>query len=553
MIKKISKDYFKISAKNIHLDSDNPRHDYKSRESEIIKELCDPKLVALAKDIAEMESLSPLDILGVVPNENMRGHYIALEGNRRTCALLLLADPSRAPDSSYKEKFERIARSRNIPKELTVYIFSDRKEAQPWLDRRHMGQQGGVGTADWDANAQARRASKDNAEKSTAHANVLALAVVDRLLGIGRINENQKKEIKITTLARYLNNKGRQTIIGLGGLSKDNQLIYTHTPHIVDEILERFVIDSIPPNKNERAIVHSRADANDCLVYLLSITRDKLSEANKLAQSIEIHPTTPAVAPQNSITHLASPASIGGSISANAATQQVSFSESSTKTSDGQLTNEQDNLHSAKAASTEAASEAATVATTTQSVEDVAGIALEAQPATTSTSIPINESTGNSSPGRSVQNRADRNKVLEAKFTVQVNDKVLIRLRTEMLSTETEGHEFAANYLLRAFVERILVLYYRRNNPTRKYQGDLELAKRCAEEVTRANAPRNIQDVLSQSSNNSHIAHSLYTLGTGIHGGTIPTKRQLNAVFDTWEPALRYMLDAISASTAQTV
>lgn len=321
----------------------------------------------------------------------------------------------------------------------------------------------------------------------------------------------------------------------------------------MDEILERFVIDSIPPNKNERAIVHSRADANDCLVYLLSITRDKLSEANKLAQSIEIHPTTPAVAPQNSITHLASPASIGGSISANAATQQVSFSESSTKTSDGQLTNEQDNLHSAKAASTEAASEAATVATTTQSVEDVAGIALEAQPATTSTSIPINESTGNSSPGRSVQNRADRNKVLEAKFTVQVNDKVLIRLRTEMLSTETEGHEFAANYLLRAFVERILVLYYRRNNPTRKYQGDLELAKRCAEEVTRANAPRNIQDVLSQSSNNSHIAHSLYTLGTGIHGGTIPTKRQLNAVFDTWEPALRYMLDAISASTAQTV
>lgn len=555
MIKKVSKDYFKISAKNIHLDSDNPRHDYKSRESEIIKELCDTKLVALAKDIAEMESLSPLDILGVVPNENTRGHYIALEGNRRTCALLLLADPSRAPDSSYKEKFERIARSRNIPKELTVYIFSDRKEAQPWLDRRHMGQQGGVGTADWDANAQARRASKDNAEKSTAHANVLALAVVDRLIGTGRIDENQKKEIKITTLARYLNNKGRQTIIGLGGLSKDNQLIYTHTPYIVDGILEKFAIDSIPPNKNERAVVHSRADANDCLVYLLSISRDKLSEANKLAQSIEILPTTPAVAPQNLSQQLVRPASIGGSPSANTEMQAVSGSVPSQDTSEGQLTNEQGNLHNVHVATTEVTPEATTSnssgAITTQSAEDAPGIALAAQPATASTSLPINEYTGNSSPVRSVQNRADRSKVLEAKFTVQVNDKVLIRLRTEMLTTETEGHEFAANYLLRAFVERILVLYYRRNNPNRQYQGDIELVKRCAEEVKSANAPRNIQDVLGQSANNSHIAHSLYTLGTGIHGGTIPNKRQLNAVFDTWEPALRFMLDAIPTRSAQ--
>lgn len=553
MIKKISKDYFKISAKNIHLDSDNPRHDYKSRESEIIKELCNKNLVNLAKDIAEMESLSPLDIIGVVPSEDSKGHYIAVEGNRRTCALLLLADPGRAPDSSYKEKFERIARLRNIPKELTVYIFPDRKEAQPWLDRRHMGVQDGVGTDNWNAEAKARRASQDNAEKSTAHANKLALAVVNRLVGIGRISQEKRNEIKITTLARYLNNKSRQTIVGLGGLNENNNLIYNHNPYIVDGILERFALDSIPPNKTDKAIVNSRANAKECLNYLLEITRDKLSIVNQLSQSVEILPTTPVAAPQNSSTHLASPASIGGSISANAVTQQVSVSESSANTSDGQLTNEQDNLHSVKAASTEATSEAATVATTTQSVEDLARIALEAQPATTSTSIPINESTGNSSPVRSVQNRADRSKVLEAKFTVQVNDKVLIRLRTEMLSTETEGHEFAANYLLRAFVERILVLYYRRNNPTRQYQGDIELVKRCAEEVKSANAPRNIQDVLSQSSNTSHIAHSLYTLGTGIHGGTIPNKRQLNAVFDTWEPALRFMLDAIPTRSAQTV
>lgn len=556
MVKKISKDYFKISAKNIHLDSDNPRHDYKSRETEIIKELCNKNLVNLAKDIAEMESLSPLDIIGVVPSENSKGHYIALEGNRRTCALLLLADPGRAPDSSHKEKFERIARSRNIPKELTVYIFSDRKEAQPWLDRRHMGAQEGVGTDNWDAGAKARRASQDNAEKSTAHANKLALAVVNRLIGTGRISQEKKNEIKITTLARYLNNKSRQTIIGLGGLNENNHLIYTHNPYIVDGILERFALDSIPPNKTDKAIVNSRARAKECLNYLLEITRDKLSIVNQLSQSVEVLPTTPAAAHQNSSTHLVSPAFIGGGIPENPTMHAASGSVPDPVASDSQLINTQGSLHNVQVAPIDSISEAATTnppgATTTQSFEDASEVALEAQPATASTSVTVNEPSDNSLPVRSVQNRADRSKVLESKFTVQVSDKALIRLRTEMLITETEGHEFAANYLMRAFVERILVLYYRRNNSTRQYQSDIELVRRCAEDIKNDNAPKNIQDIILQCTNNSHIAHSLYTLGTAIHGGTFPPKRQLNAVFDTWEPALRYMLDAITTRTAQT-
>lgn len=558
MIKKISKDYFKISAKNIHLDSDNPRHDYKNRESEIIKELCNKNLVNLAKDIAEMESLSPLDIIGVVPSEDSKDHYIALEGNRRTCALLLLADPRRAPDSSYKEKFEIIARSKNIPEELTVYIFSDRKEAQPWLDRRHMGAQEGVGTDGWNTEAKARRASQYNAEKSTAHANKLALAVVNRLIGTGRINQEKKSEIKITTLARYLNSRNRQIIVGLGGINENNQLIYTHHPYIVDGVLERFALDSIPPNKIDKAIVNSRANAKECLNYLLDITRDKLSEFNKLSQSIEILPTTPTVAPQNSSQRLENPDFLGGSIPANTATQAVSDAASSPDTSESQLTSEQANLHNVQQTPADVRAKAATTSlsgtATTQSVEDAAGVALEAQPATAeSTSAKINEPTDSSSPVRSAKNRADRSKILEAKFIVQVSDKVLIRLRAEMLDTETDGHEFAANYLLRAFLERILVLYYRRNNPNRHYRGDTELVKKCVEDVKFANAPRSIQDVLSQSANDSHIAHSLYTLGTGIHGGTIPNKRQLNAVFDTWESALRYMLDAITTRAAQTV
>lgn len=115
-----------------------------------------------------------------------------------------------------------------------------------------------------------------------------------------------------------------------------------------------------------------------------------------------------------------------------------------------------------------------------------------------------------------------------------------------MLALDTDEHEFAANYLLRALIERTIVLYYRKKIPTRKYDNDLQLTQRCAQDAQQENASRNIQDILNQAATNGSIAHSLYTLGTGIHGGTFPTKRQLNAVFDTWEPALKYMLEITS-------
>ncbi|MCT9812401.1 hypothetical protein N0K08_17295 [Acidovorax sp. Be4] len=556
MIKKVSTEYFKISAKNIHLDSDNPRHDYKSRESEIIRALCNDKLVALAKDIAEMESLSPLEIIGVVPSEDTKGHYIALEGNRRTCALLLLADPGRAPDTAFKERFERIAKSRNVPKELNTYIFSDRKAAQPWLDRRHMGTQDGVGTDGWDAEAKARRASKDNAEKSTAHANILALAVVDRLIGIGRIDDQQKKQIKITTLARYLNSKSRQTIIGIGGLSNNNHLIYTHNPYIIDGILEKFSLDSIPTSKNERAIVHSRADARECLNYLLDIARNKFPPETKLSQPIEILSNTPTSAPPNP-----KPSSIGGS--SNYSTSN-SNNTGATNSFGPQLNQEeQKNPYNTDYAQQHATalstalmsngSDETTVidpAPSTENEDSDLFNAFTADPESQPTVSSANETYGGTSSVRSVKDRSERNKVLESRFLVKIDDKILIKLRKEMLITETDEHEFAANYLLRAFVERILVLYYRRTNSTRKYGNDLELVQRCAQDSKAAEAPRNVQDILNQASTNSHVAHSLYTLGTGIHGGTIPNKRQLNGVFDTWEPALRYMLDAIPVSTS---
>lgn len=77
-----------VNVLDLYLDSQNPRHDPINNRTEIINYLIkNEKVKVLAKSIAE-NGTSPLEILAVIENEN--GHFIALEGNRRVCALILL-------------------------------------------------------------------------------------------------------------------------------------------------------------------------------------------------------------------------------------------------------------------------------------------------------------------------------------------------------------------------------------------------------------------------------------------------------------------------------
>lgn len=441
--------YIVVSSKLVHLDSQNPRHSPLERDTEIITALCDAQLVSLAADIAQLGALSPLEILGVIAYEGLPGHYVAVEGNRRTCALLLLTDPSRAPTSEYRETFSKLAKAANIPRELRVFVFPDRATAQPWIDRRHLGEQGGVGTREWDTNAKARAAARSTAN-TTAKADVLALAVVERLSETGHLSPEQRSKVSLTTLSRYLNNASRRAILGLRGLNSANQLVYTHDPLEVDAVLLRLVLDSLPQDNKKPSPVHSRSDA---------------SERDSYVQGLAAQGVVP-------VTRLPTP-------------------------------------------------------TPTSAL------------AAASTSINTNPR------ARSSVNSANRNKLMLASFTVRTKDKALLRLRSEMMALPIECHEFAANYLLRAFVERVLVLYLRRRDVNRKYKDDQELCRLCAVDATADGASRKVLHVLNQATSNAHIAHSLHTLGTAVHLGTMPVRRQLVAVFDTWEPALRYMLDEL--------
>lgn len=271
-----------VPIMRLHLDPKNYRHDPLESDAEVIAELCSSQSVAaLAQDIAEMQSLSPLEVLGVIPMEGHKDHYIAVEGNRRTCALLLLHDPMRAPTAELQERFRRAAQNKKVPDTVKVHVFPNRKAAKPWIDRRHLGPQGGVGTLEWGADAKTR--ASDGNTMTTSRANTLALAALDRLQQAGLLDAATRKAVSLTTITRYLGTPGVRALLGLGDHRK---LVYTHDEAEVDRALLRLVRDSIEPGDDGKLAVNSRSG-----------TTERVNYARRL-QTEGVAPTTTLPAPR---------------------------------------------------------------------------------------------------------------------------------------------------------------------------------------------------------------------------------------------------------------
>lgn len=269
-----------IPVSRLHLDLSNPRHETVESEAEAIANLCDDELVAeLAADIARRGALSPLEVLGVVEMNGNPGHYVSLEGNRRTCALILLADPKRSPPA-YRSQVQRLADSTSPPTKIKAHVFAKPEDAKQWIDLRHLGQQGGAGIKEWNPTQKQRAAGAS--QRSTARANTLAVLVLDRLLKRGLISKQDREKVKVTTLTRYLGTPGVRTIIGLDSPSS---LSYTHDADEVDFALQRLVLDSINPRSDGTFAVNSRSDSKKRVAYANSLKRAGLAPTTHLPTS----------------------------------------------------------------------------------------------------------------------------------------------------------------------------------------------------------------------------------------------------------------------------
>lgn len=267
-----------LPISRLHLDSQNPRHQPLEGDSAVIAQLCSKELVAeLAADIAVRGSLSPLDVLGVIPFDGHPGHYVAVEGNRRTCALILLLDPSRAPTPTLQTQLRRIAATERVPREVKVHVFANRAQAKPWINLRHLGEQEGIGTREWNADQKTRAAG--GSTKTSSRANTLALAVLDRLVRLGLLTPDQRSQIRLTTITRYLGTPGVRAILGLGSSS---ELLYTHEFDEVDTALCQLVLDSITPKKDGSLSVHSRSSSPQRLAYATELKTQGIAPVTPL-------------------------------------------------------------------------------------------------------------------------------------------------------------------------------------------------------------------------------------------------------------------------------
>lgn len=423
-----------VPLTRLHLDPENPRHDPIHDEDKIIAQLFGAeKALAVVKDIADKGAISPLDRIGVIEMKDLPGHYIVVEGNRRTCALKVLLDPRKAPNSKLRAAIEALQPKSKLPSKVPVVVFRNRETAEPWLRLRHLGEQAGAGTRPWDPDAKNRFARGATPDK-------LALAVLDRAQEAGWIDAANRKKIALTTLTRYLSNPVVRAALGLASRS---ELQFTHEPTEVDTALKSFVSDAIPSAEGE-TVLSSRSRLADRVAYAQSLQQRGIAPRTSLP--------APIVPPQ-----------------------------------------------------------------------------------------PVKTTKKN---GRNPRHPDDRPCVVTAAFVAKHGDKNLQRILTELRTLKPDdGYVFSVNYLVRAALERIMVLYAQKHGFHKSGLPDHMLVKACHEHLEQNGVSANQVKVMRVAASNKDIFYSLDTLGSAVHGAHLPTRKGLIAAWDNWEPCLRLLLD----------
>jgi hypothetical protein len=204
---------FKLSQ--LRLDEENFRIGDQSSQRDAILALIEDqkqKLVFLAKDLIE-EGPSPGEPIWVTKDESNRGMYVVLEGNRRVAALKLLENPALADGTVVEKHFRNLSKIflRNPRRELEARVFASRKDAAPWIRRRHMTQSSGVALQRW------KPLAKGRADRQHGLKTPKSLAVVE-FLDDGSEAWHEVEEVldsRWTTVDRVLNTKAFREELGV--------------------------------------------------------------------------------------------------------------------------------------------------------------------------------------------------------------------------------------------------------------------------------------------------------------------------------------------------
>ena len=438
----------------LHFYPQNPRREPNEDQDAIRKELCEEEgVINLGRHLSR-HGINPLDLPAVIDHPKLPAHFVVVEGNRRLCALQLLRDPERAPTPASRKAFEKLkAEGVVLPAQISAVRFGDAEAARVWMSVKHEGEQGGVGTVEWNASQKTR--FNQQGERSLTrprNPNVQALALLDYAEANALVTPEERGVIALTTITRFLTNPHVRASLAL--LNGDD-LTTDALPMQFDAAIRRFLHDALPTGKlNEKPPVSSRTSSSERKLY-----------AEKLRQE--------GVAPT--------------------ARDQTPYSPA---------------LNAAKAAAAATAAPAA---------------------------------------ARSKQNQDTRTYLIKSSFRETSGDKVLSRLVREGKSTRVDDFVFCANYLVRAILERMVVLYAKPHGiggSTRDLERWIEA---CAKHAAKAvpTAPRQVVQIMNKTASNMHAGTAPDTLGAGVHGGIVPLGKDTRRAWDTLEPVFVWLLSQL--------
>lgn len=230
-----------ILIAELRLDQENPRISTDDGQINIRQALLDDqgsKIAELASDIAK-HGLNPMDRLMVLQPDAKKKEYVALEGNRRTAALQILANPALLQDMNIPDALRNrlIDLADNFdPKKvepIAGVVMPDRDAARRWIELRHTGQNSGRGIVDWNG-VQTARFRGDR-----------TLDLLKFVEQHGNLTTAEKSAIAsnfpITTLDRIVSNPIVRQKIGIQITDGEYYFTYPNAEQI--KVLKRIVLD----------------------------------------------------------------------------------------------------------------------------------------------------------------------------------------------------------------------------------------------------------------------------------------------------------------------
>ncbi|NHQ84870.1 hypothetical protein HA050_01930 [Iodobacter sp. HSC-16F04] len=221
-------DIRQLSINKLLLDLENPRFPSEVNNQRaainLMLKLQEEKIIRLAKDIS-INGIDPSENLIVYESPDEPGFYIVAEGNRRTTALKLIAQPDLSENNRIRKIFAQIKEKTIISLSKVSSVIVKDESYVHWVNLKHTGDNKGVGRERWTTPEADRYRAKHGKISYQSQLYAFMMSQEDEYKEIIQ----NKKFVYATNLSRLFGDKKTMSRFGLTSLDGS---LYCSIPYI---------------------------------------------------------------------------------------------------------------------------------------------------------------------------------------------------------------------------------------------------------------------------------------------------------------------------------